>query len=79
MDPGRRLCSGQALYGLVGVSATDNVPGGRSNAVIRVNSAASVWLFGGYGIDSTGALGTLCDLWQLSRRQRAYGPGRVAP
>jgi Galactose oxidase, central domain/Kelch motif len=54
------------IYGLAGVPAADNVPGGRSNAVTWVDSAGTLWLFGGYGIDSTGALGTLNDLWQFA-------------
>jgi hypothetical protein len=54
------------VYGLAGVSAADNVPGGRSNAVTWLDSAGTLWLFGGYGIDSTGALGTLSDLWQFT-------------
>ena len=54
------------VYGLAGVSAADNIPGGRSHAVSWVDSAGSLWLFGGYGIDSTGALGTLNDLWQFT-------------
>jgi N-acetylneuraminic acid mutarotase len=54
------------VYGLAGVSATENVPGGRSNAVTWVDSAGTLWLFGGYGIDSTGASGTLNDLWQFA-------------
>ena len=53
------------VYGLAGVSAADNVPGGRSNAVTWTDSAGMLWLFGGYGMDSTGALGTLDDLWQF--------------
>ncbi len=54
------------VYGLAGVSAADNLPGGRYNAVPWVDSAGTLWLFGGYGIDSTGALGTLNDLWQFT-------------
>jgi len=54
------------VYGLAGVSAADSIPGGRSNAVSWVDSAGTLWLFGGYGTDSTGALGTLNDLWQFT-------------
>jgi hypothetical protein len=54
------------VYGLADVSAADNVPGGRSSAVSWVDSAGALWLFGGYGIDSTGARGTLNDLWQFA-------------
>jgi N-acetylneuraminic acid mutarotase len=54
------------VYGLAGVSADGNPPGGRSNAVSWIDSAGTLWLFGGYGIDSTGAVGTLNDLWQFA-------------
>ena len=54
------------VYGLAGVAAADNHPGGRSSAVTWVDSAGTLWLFGGYGVDSTGALGTLNDLWQFT-------------
>jgi Galactose oxidase, central domain/Kelch motif len=54
------------VYGLADVSAADNVPGGRSNAVAWIDPAGTLWLFGGYGIDSTGALGTLNDLWEFT-------------
>jgi hypothetical protein len=54
------------VYGLAGVPAADNLPGGRSNAVTWVDSAGTLWLFGGYGVDSTGTLGTLNDLWQFA-------------
>jgi hypothetical protein len=54
------------VYGLAGVSAVENRPGGRSNAATWVDSVGALWLFGGYGIDSAGALGTLNDLWQFT-------------
>ncbi len=54
------------VYGLAGVPAADNIPSGRSNAVSWVDSAGTLWLFGGYGVDMTGALGTLDDLWQFT-------------
>jgi hypothetical protein len=54
------------VYGLAGVSTADSHPGGRSNAVFWIDSAGTLWLFGGHGIDSTGALGTLNDLWQFT-------------
>jgi N-acetylneuraminic acid mutarotase len=54
------------VYGLAGVAAADSLPGGRSNAVSWVDPAGTLWVFGGYGIDATGALGTLSDLWQFT-------------
>jgi hypothetical protein len=54
------------VYGLAGVAAADSLPGGRSKAVSWVDPAGTLWVFGGYGIDSTGALGTLSDLWQFT-------------
>jgi hypothetical protein len=38
-------------------------PGGRWDATTHVDSTGKVWLFGGYGYDSTGTLGLLNDLW----------------
>ncbi len=54
------------VYGLAGVSGADSLPGGRANAIAWVDPAGTVWLFGGYGVDSTGTLGTLSDLWQFT-------------
>jgi N-acetylneuraminic acid mutarotase len=44
----------------------DKVPAARSGAVSWIDSAGNLWLFGGYGIDPTGAVGTLNDLWQFT-------------
>jgi hypothetical protein len=59
--------AGKNMAGVyTGVPAADNIPGGRSNAVSWVDSAGTLWLFGGYGINLTGTLGTLNDLWQFT-------------
>ncbi len=31
-----------------------------------IDSSGNLWLFGGYGYDSTGTVGKLNDLWQYS-------------
>ena len=54
------------VYGLAGVATADSLPGGRSNAISWVDPAGTLWIFGGYGVDSRGALGTLSDLWQFT-------------
>jgi hypothetical protein len=59
----------EIVYGTLGTPASTNIPGGRNGAVNWVDSAGNVWLFGGYGCDSTGAVGYLNDLWR-------YTPGQ---
>jgi N-acetylneuraminic acid mutarotase len=55
---------GQAgAYGSFGKPAATNVPSGRSQAVSWTDGNGNLWLFGGKGFDSTGALGYLNDLW----------------
>jgi len=58
----------EIVYGTLGTAAATSVPGGRNEAVSWVDSSGNVWLFGGYGCDSTGAVGYLNDLWK-------YAPG----
>ena len=52
------------VYGALGTALAGNVPGARSAASSWIDSSGDVWLFGGYGYDSTGALGNLNDLWR---------------
>ena len=43
----------------------NNVPGGRSYVVSWIDSSDNLWLFGGYGFDSTGSYYYLNDLWKF--------------
>ena len=52
------------VYGTQGAAASSNVPGGRDASVSWLNSGGKLWLFGGYGYDSSGYLGALNDLWE---------------
>ncbi len=52
------------VYGTQGTTAVGNVPGARYSASSWTDSSGNLWLFGGYGYDSTGALGRLNDLWR---------------
>ena len=54
------------VYGTQGQAAPTNVPGGREGAVSWIDAAGNLWLFGGYGIDPTGANGYLNDLWKYT-------------
>ncbi|HTW78718.1 MAG TPA: chitobiase/beta-hexosaminidase C-terminal domain-containing protein [Terracidiphilus sp.] len=58
---------GQAgVYGTIRKSATGNVPGARYEAVSWTDNQGNFWLFGGDGLDSTGALQNLNDLWEYN-------------
>ena len=52
------------VYGTLGTPAPGNVPGGRTAASTWTDSRGNLWLFGGYGADSSGKLTYLNDLWE---------------
>jgi N-acetylneuraminic acid mutarotase len=53
-------------YGTRGVAAASNGPGARAGATAWIDAGGTLWLFGGYGIDSAGTGGLLNDLWKFS-------------
>ena len=53
-------------YGTLGTATATNWPGARVDASAATDSTGNLWLFGGYGDDSTGAAGDLNDLWQYN-------------
>jgi len=61
------------VYGTLGTPAASNFPGSRSMAVGWADTNGNFWLFGGRGqdggnngIDSTGNVGELNDLWEFN-------------
>lgn len=54
------------VYGTQGTAAAGNLPGARYSANAWIDASGNLWLFGGYGYDSTGHAGRLNDLWQYS-------------
>jgi N-acetylneuraminic acid mutarotase len=64
--------SASGVYGTQGTAAASNVPGARQAANSWVDSSGNLWLFGGVGYDSTGALGSLNDLWEYSTSSRQW-------
>ena len=56
--------SESGVYGTRGVASANNVPPPRDSAVSWADSSGNLWLFGGSGYDSTGALVGLNDLWR---------------
>ncbi|MGB0063796.1 MAG: chitobiase/beta-hexosaminidase C-terminal domain-containing protein [Terracidiphilus sp.] len=53
------------VYGTLGTPAADNVPGGREGATVWIDGSGNLWVFGGFGIDSSGGEGYLNDLWEM--------------
>lgn len=62
---GSNLVDQPGRYGGLEEGAEGAVPGGRYGAASWVDAHGDVWLFGGRGIDATGAQGELNDLWRL--------------
>jgi Galactose oxidase, central domain len=54
------------VYGTLGTPASTNIPGARDAAVSWTDASGNVWLFGGFGADSTGTQGYLNDLWKYT-------------
>jgi len=52
-------------YGDRGKPLASNTPGARWMAVSWTDPSGKLWLYGGYGYDSTGAVCWLNDLWQF--------------
>jgi N-acetylneuraminic acid mutarotase len=63
------------VYGTKGVASVSDTPGGRWGASARIDASGALWLFGGYGFDSTGALGLLNDLWKYNGGQWTWVSG----
>ncbi len=56
-----------ATYGIKGISASLNKPGGRSKICSWIDTTGNLWMFGGFGYGNTiGASGALNDLWKFS-------------
>lgn len=64
--------SNAGVYGTLGVSSANNIPGKRYDAVSWIDSSDNLWLFGGQGNDSTGTVGVLNDLWQFSLKTKQW-------
>ncbi len=55
----------KGTYGTQGTPTGSTIPGARTDCVLWADMAGMIWLFGGYGLDATGSLGQLNDLWQF--------------
>jgi Galactose oxidase, central domain len=78
---GSNVAGQKGVYGTQGTAAASNVPGGRENATLWVDSTGTVWLFGGFGLDSIGTSiapgvgATLNDLWKFTGGQWTWVSG----
>ena len=60
---GSKFANQSPVYGTLRNPAPGNVPGARDTAQTWIDPYGRLWLFGGNGLDSTGAAGQLNDLW----------------
>lgn len=66
------------VYGTLGTASAGNLPGGRWGASARLDASGNLWLFGGFGCDSTVAGCSnmlLNDLWEYSGGQWTWVSG----
>ena len=61
---GGEAADASGVYGTRGVADPANLPGAREDSVTWVDADDNLWLFGGYGYDSTGYPGRANDLWK---------------
>ena len=61
---GSTTINATGVYGTKGVASAANVPGARESMLSWIDASGDLFLFGGYGYDSTGAAGYLNDLWR---------------
>lgn len=68
----------QGVYGTQGVAGAGNTPGGRLSPVAWQDVSGNVWIFGGFGLDSTDeTLNYLSDLWKYSGGEWTWMGGPV--
>jgi hypothetical protein len=72
---GSNVANQAGAYGAKGAAAASNFPGGREGAITWTDSTGNFWLFGGYGLDSTGQGNYLNDMWKYSAGQWAWMGG----
>ena len=60
---GEKLTNQSGVYGIKHNPNPMNIPGGRDKSVSWTDQNGDRWLFGGEGVDATGASGRLNDMW----------------
>lgn len=70
---GSNLERANGIYGAEYQFAASSAPGARDSAIGWTDTSGRLWLFGGYGFDSSGNYNELNDLWVFDPSQGAYG------
>jgi hypothetical protein len=63
---GAKIQGAKGVYGSLGVAGSANAPGARNGATAWIDGSGQLWLLGGIGPDSAGAVGYLNDLWRYT-------------
>jgi len=63
---GADVVNSSGMYGIQGVAAAGNIPGGREGAVTWTDAAGNFWLFGGIAAPSSTTDNYFNDLWKYS-------------
>lgn len=73
---GGSTINAKGVYGTLGTATSGNVPGSRYFSVSWTDGSGNLWLFGGYGYDSTGSPAAstyaLNDLWEFSPSSKEW-------
>ena len=80
---GSNTIEATGVYGVVGVAASSNSPGGRVGGMSLIDSDGHLWLFGGFGPDADGNEAFLDDLWSYDPSTQCWtwvsGPSAQPP
>jgi hypothetical protein len=63
---GSKTQGAKGVYGNLGVAGRANGPGARNGATAWIDATGQLWVLGGIGPDSAGAVGYLDDLWRYT-------------
>jgi len=66
--------NGPGVYGTQNVASASNLPGGRWGASARLDASGSLWMFGGFGCDSSATCSNnlLNDLWKFDTTAKQW-------
>jgi N-acetylneuraminic acid mutarotase len=65
-------CGWGGTYGTQGTPSASNLPGSREASTTWTDANGDLWLFGGFGYDSTHIRGDLNDLWKFTPSTGAW-------
>jgi len=77
LSGGSNVTNAGGTYGTLGTAAPGNIPGARHGAISWKDAGGNMWLFGGFGYDTSGAapLSQMNDLWKFNGAQWAWMSG----